>query len=178
MLADGEGVEERLRGVLVRAVARVDDAALEEAGEEVRRAGGAVPDDDDVGVEGLEVARGVLEGLAFLERAGLDAEVDDIGAEADGGQLEADARARAGLDEEVDDGLAAQGGNFLDGALADGFELPGGVEDGDDFVRRKGLDVEEVFTVPDHAQLTAGGWSNGAVEGWKANTLKTKVRHR
>ena len=157
MLADGEGVEQRLRGVLVRAVARVNDAALEEAGEEVRRAGGAVPDDDDVGVEGLEVARGVLEGLAFLERAGLDAEVDDIGTEADGGELEADARAGAGLDEEVDDGFSAQGGDFLDGAFADGFELPCGVEDGDDFVRRKGLDVEEVFAVPGHGRLTAGG---------------------
>lgn len=52
--------------MLVCAVAGVDDVGVEEAREEMRRAGGAVADDDDVGAEGLEVARGVLEGLAFF----------------------------------------------------------------------------------------------------------------
>ena len=82
LLADGERVEQRLGGMLVRAVAGVDDAGVEHARQEMRRAGGAVADDDDVGVERLEVARGVLERLALLERGGLGGEVDDVGREA------------------------------------------------------------------------------------------------
>ena len=65
--ANGEGVEQRLRGMLVRAVAGVDDAGVEPLGEEIRRAAGAVPQHDDVGEERLEVQRGVLERLAFGE---------------------------------------------------------------------------------------------------------------
>ena len=68
--ADGEGVEQGLRGVLVRAVAGIDDAGLEPLGEELRRAGGAVAEDDDVGVERLKIERCVLERLAFGERGG------------------------------------------------------------------------------------------------------------
>ena len=107
-------------------------------------------DDDEVGVQRLEVARGVLERLAFLQRGGLGGEVDDVGGEPLLGQLEADARAGGGLDEEVDDGLAAQGRDFLDGALADGFEGARGVEHGDDFLRGERFDVEQMFAVPAH----------------------------
>ena len=108
--------------MLVGAVAGVDHAGVENAGQKMRRAGGAVADDDDVHVQRLEVARGVLERLALLERGGLGGEIDDVGREPLRGQLEAGAGAGGGLDEEVDDGLAAQGGHLLDGALADGLE--------------------------------------------------------
>jgi hypothetical protein len=45
---DREGVEERLRRVLVRAVAGVDDGAIDLLGEEVHGAGGVMAHDDDV----------------------------------------------------------------------------------------------------------------------------------
>ena len=38
LFADGEGVEQRLRGMLVRAVAGIDDAGVEPLGEELRGA--------------------------------------------------------------------------------------------------------------------------------------------
>ena len=143
-------IEQRLGGVLVGAVAGVDDAGVEKARQKMRRAAGAVAHDDDVGVEGFEVAGGVLEGFAFFERGGLGGEIDDVGGEALGGQFEADARAGGRLDEEVDDGFAAQGGDFFDGALADGLEGAGGVEHGHDFLGGEGFDVEQMFAVPGH----------------------------
>ena len=42
--------------MLVRAVARVDDARFQPLGQKLRRAGGAVAQDDDVGVDRLEIA--------------------------------------------------------------------------------------------------------------------------
>jgi len=69
VLADGVGVEEGLGGVRVGAVAGVDDAGVDAAGEEVGGAGLAVAQDDDVGAVGGEVAGGVEEGLAFDDAA-------------------------------------------------------------------------------------------------------------
>src|SRR3712207_8751010 len=46
--ADRERVEERLGRVLVRAVARIDDGAVDLLGEEVDGSGGAMAHDDDV----------------------------------------------------------------------------------------------------------------------------------
>ena len=150
LLADGERVQQRLGGMLVRAVAGVDDAGIEDPGQEMRRAGGAVADDDEINVQRLEVARGVLERLALLERGGLGGEIDDVGREPLLGQLEAGARAGGGLDKEVDDGLAAQGGDLLDGALADRFEGAGGVQHGGDFLSGEGFDVQQMFAMPAH----------------------------
>ena len=48
-------------------------------GEPVRRAGGAVPDDDRVGAHRLEGQRGVLERLALGDAGALGGEVDDVG---------------------------------------------------------------------------------------------------
>ena len=60
-------IQERLSGMFVRAVAGVDDARGKALGEKLRRAGRAVPQDDDVGVIGLEDFRGVLECFAFRQ---------------------------------------------------------------------------------------------------------------
>ena len=88
--------------------------ALSNARKEMRRAGRAVADDDDVGVERFEIARGVLERLAFFQGGSFGGEIDDVGAQPMRGQFETDARARGRLDEKVDDGFAAQApGVFL-----------------------------------------------------------------
>ena len=114
------------------------------------RARRLVPDDDGVGIERLEDARRVLEGLALAQGGGLGGEVDDVRRQALGGQFEADPGAGGGFNEEVDDRLAAEGGHLLDGALAHRLEGPGGVEDDDDLLRAQGLDVEQVLAVPVH----------------------------
>ena len=51
--------------MLVRAVAGVDDTRGKSLGEKLRRASRTVPQDDEVGVIGLEDFRGVLECFAF-----------------------------------------------------------------------------------------------------------------
>ena len=95
----------------------------------------AVADDDEVGVQRLQIARGVLERLAFFERRGFGGKIDDVGGQPLRGQFKTDARARGRLDEQVDHRLAAQRRDFFDGALADGLERARGVEHGDDFLR-------------------------------------------
>jgi hypothetical protein len=47
----------------------------------MRRAAGAVADDDEIGVERLEIPRGVLERLALFERGRLGGKIDDVGAQ-------------------------------------------------------------------------------------------------
>ena len=73
---------------------------------------------DHVGVERLDVLRGVAQGLALGGAGAGGVERDDVGAEALGGHLEGHAGAGAGLEEEVDDRLAAQGGDFLHACAA------------------------------------------------------------
>ena len=85
--------------------------------------------------------------LVRLEVGGGD--VDHVGAEAMGGELEAHARAGAGLDEEIDHRLAAQGRHFLDLARAHVLEGRGGVEHVGDFRGGQVLEADEVFAGPD-----------------------------
>ena len=76
--------------------------AVDGAGEQVRRAGGAVADDDDVDAHGFDVAGGVAEGFALGDAAGGDGEVDDVGGEALGGEGEGGFGAGGVFKEEVD----------------------------------------------------------------------------
>ncbi len=112
-LAHGEGIEQRLGGMLVRAVAGVDDVGLEPLGEELRRARGGVAQDDEVGLHRLEHLAGVLQRLALAEGTRGAVDGDDVGVEAGRGQLERGARARARLDEEIHHRAALQRGDFL-----------------------------------------------------------------
>src|SRR5207253_7047305 len=64
-LADRKEVKKCLRRMLVAAVARIDDRAIDDAGKETRRARSRMAHDDAVGRHRSEVSRGVLERLAF-----------------------------------------------------------------------------------------------------------------
>ena len=134
--AHGEGVEQCLGGVLVGAVARVDDGGVDPAGggEPVGGPGGAVPDHDGVDPHGLQGLGGVLQGLALGDARPLGGEVDDVGGQALLGGLEGDPGPGGVLEEEVDDGTAAQGRQFLDRPVGDPGHLLGGVEDQDGVV--------------------------------------------
>ena len=81
-LAHGEGVEQRLGGMLVRAIARVEQVGLQPLGQEARRARGGMAQDDEVGLHRLEHLAGVLERLALAEGARFAVDGDDIGAQA------------------------------------------------------------------------------------------------
>src|SRR5258708_789170 len=120
--------------MLVGAIAGVDYAGFEETGQELWSPSRAVPDDNNVRVERLEIAGCVLEGFTLLERRGFGREVNDIGSQALRSQLEADAGARRRFDKEENDGFSPKGGYFLDGALANRLERLRGVQDSGDFL--------------------------------------------
>ena len=150
VLLHREGVEQALGGVLVGAVAGVDDRDVEHAAEVERGTAGGVAEDDHVGVERLDVLRGVAEGLALGGARVRGVEGDDVGAQALRRHLEREAGARAGLEEEVDDGLAAQGGDLLFAATKLLFEDGGELVDLFDLCEGEFLEGEQVFTVPGH----------------------------
>ena len=108
LFPDRVKVEQPLGRMLVRAVAGVDHARPDAAGEKLRRAGRAVPQDDDVGVIRFEHPRGVFERFAFRQAGSRRRDVDDVGAQAFGGELEGSAGARARFDEEIDQRFALQ----------------------------------------------------------------------
>ena len=106
-LAHRQEVEETLRRVFVRSVAGVDDrAVLEVVGQETRRAGAAVSNDDGVDAHREDVLGGVDKRFPFREAARRGGKLDHIGPEATTGETEAGAGARRVLEEEVDDRFA------------------------------------------------------------------------
>ncbi len=117
--ADGRAVEQRLRRVLVRAVAGVDDARGDAPGEHLGRARLRVAQHDHVGRHRVQVARGVEQRLALDRRRRRARDVDGVGRQPLGGDLERRARARRRLEEQVDHRLAPQRRHLLDGALGD-----------------------------------------------------------
>src|SRR3954463_11596344 len=90
MFTNRESIEQRLRRMFMGAIASIDDTALEKSGEEMRGSRGAVANDDNVGVECLEIAGGVLQRLAFLERRSFGGEVNDVCREPQGGEFKTD----------------------------------------------------------------------------------------
>src|SRR6185437_3584656 len=86
--------------------------------------------------------------LALRGRGGADVEVDDIGGQALGRDLERGARARGALEEHVEHRAPAQERHLLHLALAHRDELVGGVEDAADRLDRKPLRREQVAQLP------------------------------
>ena len=156
------------------AVAGVDDAGLEVAGEEIRCAGVRVAHDDDVGVHGLQGEGGVVERLALLCAAAGCGDVDDVGAENLARLLEGDAGAGGGLVEDGEDGLAAQGGDFANLAsehLAHGVGI---LQGGLDLVEGEVVEVEDVST--GERDGCAGIWFGLAYAG--GHVLETPLMMR
>ena len=130
VLADREGVEQRLRRVLVHAVAGVDDRRPGRCAP----AGGSAPDEAwrITIMSGAIASRFSAVSTSVSPLTTLDVAIGDVervGAQALLGDLERRARARARLEEQVDDRLAAQRRHLLDRARADLLHRLGGVED-------------------------------------------------
>ena len=145
VVAQREHVEQPLRGMLVRAVAGVDDVRLDALGEELRRAGRAVADHDHVDPHRLEIARRVDERLALRHARPRRGDVHRVGRQALFGELERDARARRRLEEQVDDRRAAQRRHLLDRPLADLLERLGGVENQLNLLAAQRLEPQEIL---------------------------------
>ena len=98
------------------AVAAIDDRAVDLFRQQLHGARVRVTYHQHVRVHGVQRHRGVDQGLALLHRAGGDRHVDEVAAEALGGQLERRAGARRFLEEQVDDGAAVKDAGSLVGA--------------------------------------------------------------
>ena len=146
--AHGEGVEQRLGRMLVRAVAGVDEVGLEPFGQELRRARGGMAQDDEIGLHRLEHLAGVLQRLALAEGTRGAVDGNDVGVEARGGQLERGARARARLDEEIHHRAALERGRFLHAAREQILEGAPGIEDQFNLGPVQFADGEEVLARP------------------------------
>ena len=97
---------------------------------------------DDVGLQRLEIERGILERFAFGQAGSRGGDVDDVRAQANGSELKRGARACARFDEKVDQRFAAQRRDFLDLAGADLLKSLSGIENENDFFRRQFADAK------------------------------------
>ena len=144
VLADGRAVEQRLRRVLVGAVAGVDHAGAQARGEHLGGARLGVAHDHHVGRHGVEVPRGVEQRLPLHRRGGRARDVDRVGRQPLGGDLERGPRAGRRLEEQVDDRLPPQRRHLLDGALVDLQEPVAEIEQHGDLPGVERLHPQEV----------------------------------
>ncbi len=106
--ADGQGVQQRLGRMLVRAVAGVDDRAVDLAGEQLHGAGRLMADDQQVGPHRVERHRRVDQRLTLLQRRGGDRHGDHVGAETAAGNFEGRLGPGRVLEEQIEQRLARQ----------------------------------------------------------------------
>jgi hypothetical protein len=151
VVPDGVHVQQPLRGVGVAAVAGVDHMHMRRhmLGNQVGRAAFAVAHHEQVGVPSRSGWRWCRAGFALGRRAARDVEVDHVGAQARGGNLEGGAGAGAVLEEQVEHALAAQQRHLLHLAVVDADKIGGGVQDVRDDVFRQAFNGQQVdqFTV-------------------------------
>ena len=88
MFADGHRVEQRLRRMLMRAVAGVDDCRSANFRELMRHAGARMADDDAVGRHRIEIQRRVEQRFAFRDTRRRNADIDGIRRKTFGGEFE------------------------------------------------------------------------------------------
>ncbi len=108
LLTNRVKVEQRLGGMFVRAVAGIDHARFQAAGQKLRRAGRTVAQNEDVRVKASRFLRGVFERFAFRQARSGRGDVDHVRAQPKRGEFKRCARARARFDEEIDQRFAAQ----------------------------------------------------------------------
>ena len=130
VVADGVHVQQTLGGVGMAAVAGIDHMHMRRHmfGDQIGSTGLAVAHDKDVGRHGREIVDGVQQGLALAGRAARNVQVEHVGRQALGRNLEGGAGTRAVLEEEIEHALAAQQRHLLDFTVVDADEVAGRVE--------------------------------------------------
>ena len=94
LVANRERVEQALRGMLVRAVARIEDRNRQSLRHEFRRARSRVTNDDPVRAHGFQSPHRVDQRFALLQAGRFRLQVHGVRAEPRRGGGEADPRAR------------------------------------------------------------------------------------
>ncbi len=126
--ADRQRVEQRLRRMLVLAVAGIDDGAGNLLCEQRGGTGGRMADDQHIRPHRVQRHRRIDQRFALLHRGIADRHVHDVGAEPFSGEFEGGLRAGRGFEEQVDLRQAAQRRRLLLSLAADLDGLVGLVE--------------------------------------------------
>ena len=152
VMPDRVHVEQALGRVRMAPVAGIDHMHMRRAvlGDQVGRTALAVANDEHVGVHRRQVGDGVEQALAFGSAALGDVEVDHVGRQPLGGDLESGAGAGRVLEEQVEHALAPQQRHLLDLAVVDRQKSACGVENLRDDLARQALDRQQMdqFALP------------------------------
>ena len=152
MLADGKHIEHRLCRMRVTPIPGIDNVNVRRhvASNEVGGAARPIPDDEHIGVHGLERSDRIKDRFAFGRRHSAGVQVNDIGRQALGGNLKRGLRAGTGLKKEIDHGAAMQQGYFSNLALTDTDKRFRGIQNFYDRLGVETIDSQQV------AQLAVG----------------------
>ena len=179
MFADRHDVEQSLRRMFVRAVAGVDNAATHVARKQMGRSRSLVSHDHGVDIHGFDVASRIGNGFSFGEAAAGCGEVDRVGAQPPRGQREARARPRRVLKEQIRARAPFEQREVTGTTLRHPFEDGGRVQEQDELVERKGLEVEQVGTRPVIARVFEFGDvepGHGWDRSWGDSSERSRVR--
>ena len=152
-IANRQGVEQALRGVLVRAVACVDDGNVQMAGNEFRRARGFVPHHERVGLHRVQRLDRVQERLALFQARGFGLQIHGVRAEARSRRAEADPRAGRVLEKGQRNSLAAQRGQLLQGMFLNFLEGLALIQQKAQFFRAERFECQQVAEAVGHVLL-------------------------
>ena len=100
----------------------IQSVFVEMAGDQERRAGLGMADDEHVCAHGGQVVHGVEQGFALAGRGRCDIEVDDVGGQAFGRDFECRPGTGRIFEKEIEYALAAHQGHFLDFPVRDADE--------------------------------------------------------
>ncbi len=154
-------IKQPLSGMGVPAVAAVDHVHLYVAGHQVGRAGGAVTNHQDLSAHRLKRAHRIVQRLAFLDAGGGGGDVDDVGAQRLGRQLEGGAGAGARLVEQGDDSLATEGRHARHLAAEHLLHRVGRLHDDLDLGAREVVQIKDVTPLPGRLHLQGGDGAPG-----------------
>ena len=135
---DGVGIEQRLRGMLVHSVARVDHRDVQVFCHQRRCASLRMANDDDVRPHRAQRVAGVEQGLAFLDARSAGEDQRGHRAQRFGRDFKRTAGARGGFVEQKQHPLAAQ-----QRAGLQGIHAPGQLEQAQNFLRSEMFDAQQ-----------------------------------
>lgn len=143
--ADGEDVQKALRGMLVRAVASVDDRARQRLAQQVGGTRRAMPNDHRIHAHRLDGFGRVDERLALAQAAAAGRKVHGIGTQPACSERKAVLGPRAILEEQVRRGPTGQQTDLLTATAGGCLEQSRGIEKGGDLVGRKLFEPQQMI---------------------------------
>ena len=149
-VANGQRIEQALRRMLVRAVARIDHRNFQVARDEIGRAGRGVAHHETIRLHRVQVVRRCRAAFRPFSGWSFRLQIHGIRAQPRSRRAETEARARGILEKCESHGFAAQRREFLQRMALNFLERFGLVEKKCDFVRAERFDGEQITKTIGH----------------------------